>query len=82
MMAAESSGVRSVNSVVICGAVTRMIRKAKNPMSAIVTAPIAMIRDAPSDLKNAMEACTGTPLESARERLTRQELPSLWLLRG
>ena len=35
MMAAESSTERSVNSVVICGAVTRMIRKAKNPISAM-----------------------------------------------
>ncbi len=40
-MPEESSTLRSVNSVVICGVVTRMMTNAKKPMSAAVTAIIA-----------------------------------------
>ena len=58
MIAAESSNVRSVNNGVICGAVTRRIRKAKKPTSATVTAAIAAIRAAPSDLNNSTNPCT------------------------
>src|SRR5712692_8687058 len=47
---AESSKVRSVNSGVSCGAVTRRIRKAKKPTIATVTAPIAPIRAAPGKI--------------------------------
>ena len=59
MIAEESSTDRSVNSGDICGAVARMIRNAKNAISARVTAPIAMIRVAPRVLKNDAKACTG-----------------------
>lgn len=41
IMPEESSTERSVNSVVICGVVTRMMTNAKKPMSAAVTAIIA-----------------------------------------
>ena len=57
-MAAKSSKVRSVNSGVIAGAVTRSIRKAKKPTSATVTAAIAASRAAPSDFKKPISACT------------------------
>ena len=59
MIAEESSTERSVNSGDICGAVARTIRKAKNAISARVTAPIATIRVAPRVLKNETKACTG-----------------------
>jgi len=59
MIADESSNDRSVNSGDICGAVARIIRKAKNAISARLTAPIAMIRVAPRVLKNETKACTG-----------------------
>ena len=42
-----------------CGAVARTIRKAKNAISAMVTAPIAIIRVAPRVLKNETKAGTG-----------------------
>src|SRR5262245_27959871 len=60
---AESSKVRSVNRAVICGAVTRRIRNAKKPTSATVTAAIAAIRAAPSDLNNSNNPCTSWPRE-------------------
>ena len=40
------------------GAVTRIIKKAKNPTRATVTAAIAAIRAAPSDLTNSTMPCT------------------------
>src|ERR1700704_5785555 len=43
----ESSGDRSVNKVVIAGVVTRMMTNPKNPISAAVTATIAITREAP-----------------------------------
>ena len=43
--------VRSVNRVVICGVVTRMMTKAKKPISAAVTATIAISRAAPEALQ-------------------------------
>src|ERR1700675_1860896 len=39
-------------------AVTRRMRKAKQPMSAMVTAPIAAMRGAPSVLANSTRPCT------------------------
>src|SRR5215470_4431885 len=57
-IAAESSNVRSVNSGVICGAVTRIMMKAKKPMSVTVTATMAAIRAAPNDLMNWTKSCT------------------------
>ena len=59
MMAEESSNERSVNNGVICGAVTRTIRMAKKPTSVTVTAAIAAIRAAPSDLRKSASPCTG-----------------------
>jgi len=47
-----------VNSGVICGVVTRMMRKTKKPISAMVTAPMAAMRDAPSVLTNSTRPCT------------------------
>src|SRR3954451_20390399 len=58
-IADESSNERSVNSGVICGAVTRSIKMAKKPTSATVTAAMAAIRAAPSDLRNSVSPCTG-----------------------
>jgi hypothetical protein len=59
MMPDESSTERSVNSGVICGAVARTIRKAKNAISARLTTPIAIIRVGLMVLKNETKACTG-----------------------
>ena len=70
---------RSVNSGVICGAVTRTIRKAKNAISARVTAPIAMIRVGAEGFEERDEGLHGIPLNRREQRRTRQELPSLWL---
>ena len=61
MMPEESSAERSVNKVVICGVVTRMITKAKKPISAVVTAIIAISRDAPRPLRKATRLCTNGP---------------------
>ena len=60
-MAVESSTVRSVNSGVICGEVTRRMRKPKTPTSVTVTAAMAPSRAAPSVLKNPTNPCTGEP---------------------
>src|ERR1700682_3987338 len=65
-MAVESSRVRSVNSGVICGAVTRRMRKPKKPTSATVTAHIAAIRAAPSDLRKSSNPCTGIRPDNIR----------------
>ena len=50
MIPEESSVERSVNRVVICGVVTRMMTNAKKPISAAVTATIAIKREAPRPL--------------------------------
>ena len=61
MMLEESSAERSVNRVVICGVVTRMMTKAKKPSSAIVTATMAISRDAPRPFRKATRLCTNCP---------------------
>ena len=69
-IAAESSSDRSVNNGTICGVVIRIIRKAKKPISASVTAAMAAIRAAPSDLTKSTKPCTGfvPPRNAARSR--------------
>ena len=52
--------LRSVNSVVICGVVTRMMTKAKKPISAAVTATIAINREAPSPFRKSNRLCKTT----------------------
>ncbi len=69
-MVEESSSDRSVNSGVICGAVTRRMRKAKKPMSAMVTAPIAAMRGAPSVLTNSTRPCTESFPQERRCRVS------------
>ncbi len=61
MIPDESSALRSVNRVVICGVVTRMMTKAKKPISAAVTATIAISREAPRPLRKATRLCTNSP---------------------
>src|SRR3979490_2076539 len=61
MMLEESSAVRSVKRVVICGVVTRMMTNAKKAISAVVTAIIAISRDAPRLLRKATRLCTNCP---------------------
>src|SRR4051794_33178197 len=56
-MPAESSGDRSVNSVVIGGVVTRMMTNPKNPISAAVTATIAITRAAPRLFRKPARPC-------------------------
>src|ERR1043166_7765499 len=68
-MALESSTVRSVNSGVICGAVTRRMRKPNTPTSVTVTAAMALSRAAPSVLKNTSNPCTGEPPTPGVRRL-------------
>ena len=66
MIPVESSVERSVNSVVICGVVTRMMTKAKKPISATVTATIAIRREAPRPFRKLTRPCkTNPPLASA-----------------
>src|ERR1700756_2159057 len=60
MTAEESSRLRSVKSVVICGVVTRMITNAKKPISAAVTATIAVNREAPNPLRKLTRLCKPT----------------------
>src|SRR5580692_10635442 len=60
MMAEESSALRSVKSVVICGVVTRMMTNAKKPISAAVTATIAINREAPRPLRKLTRLCKPT----------------------
>src|ERR1700733_12739237 len=60
MMAEESSALRSVKSVVICGVVTRMMTNAKKPISAAVTATIAINREAPNTLRKLTRLCKPT----------------------
>jgi hypothetical protein len=55
-----------VNSVVICGVVTRMMTKAKKPISAAVTAIIAISREAPKPFRKPNRPCkTNRPRDSA-----------------
>ena len=61
MIGEESSALRSVKRVVICGVVTRMMTKAKKPTSAAVTATIAISREAPRPLRKATRLCTNCP---------------------
>src|SRR5579871_4236727 len=60
MTAEESSRLRSVNRVVICGVVTRMMTNAKKPISAAVTATIAISREAPKPLRKPTRLCKPT----------------------
>ncbi len=65
-MPEESSTLRSVKRVVICGVVTRMITNEKKPTSAAVTATIAINRDAPRPLRKPARPCkTNRPSDSA-----------------
>ncbi len=57
MIAEESSLERSVNSVVSWGVVTRMMTNAKKPISAAVTAIIAIRREAPRPLRKFNKLC-------------------------
>src|SRR5581483_1781652 len=59
MIDALSSTDRSVNNGTICGVVICTIRKEKKPIRASVTAAIAAIRAAPSDLMKSKKPCTG-----------------------
>ena len=61
MIREESSALRSVKSVVICGVVTRMMTNAKKATSAVVTATIAISREAPRPLRKATRLCTNGP---------------------
>ena len=70
MMPEESSIERSVNSVVICGVVTRMMTNAKKPTSAAVTATIAANRAAPRPLKKSNRPCNLTaPIRHPKSRV-------------
>jgi hypothetical protein len=60
MIEPESSGDRSVNKGTICGVVIRTIKNEKKPINVSVTAAMAAIRAAPSDLTNWKKACTGS----------------------
>ena len=63
MMPEESSKLRSVKRVVICGVVTRMMTKAKKPISAVVTATIAINREAPRPFRKTQKTLqTNRPL--------------------
>ena len=83
MMPEESSTLRSVKRVVICGAVTRMMTKAKKPISAAVTATIAINRDAPRPFRKADKTLqTNRPSRFGREEPTGQLLPMGWFRYG
>jgi hypothetical protein len=77
MMPEESSTLRSVNSVVICGVVTRMMTNAKKPTSAAVTAIIAPNRAAPIPFRKSARPCKQPPRQI---RLLSQERPTGQLL--
>src|SRR6478752_10530412 len=82
-MAEESSTERSVKSVVICGVVTRMMTKAKKPISAAVTANIAISREAPRPFRKLNRLCkTNRPRDSApkpRWAIIAYGMVSIWL---
>jgi hypothetical protein len=83
MMPEESSVLRSVNRVVICGAVTRMMTNAKKPIRAAVTATIASNREAPSPFRKPTRLCKPTaPRDSARRAdwaIIAYAMVSIWL---
>ena len=76
---------RSVNSVVICGVVTRMMTNAKKPISAAVTATIAIRRAAPRPFRKPTRLCKPTaPEDSARGAdwaIIAYGMVSIWLTR-
>ena len=83
MIPEESSVERSVNRVVICGVVTRMMTKAKKPISAVVTATIAISREAPRPFRKATRPCkTNPPLRFGPREPTGQLLPMGWFRYG
>src|ERR1700760_2260932 len=82
MMLEESSSDRSVNRVVICGVVTRMMTKAKKPMSAAVTAIIAINRAAPRPFRKSIRPCTNQPqirYPTTEEAIIAYGMVSIWL---
>src|SRR3954467_1642114 len=84
-MPAESSGDRSVNSVVIGGVVTRMMTKPKNPISAAVTATIAITRAAPRLFRKPARPCNEpAPQDSAARAdwaIIAYGMVSIWLMK-
>src|SRR6266700_1635597 len=70
MMPEESSTLRSVNRVVIWGVVTRMITKPKKPISAAVTATIAINREAPRPFRKSTRPCKPTAPEIRNQEPT------------
>src|SRR3954468_6477823 len=84
-MPAESSGERSVKSVVITGVVTRMMTNPKKPISAAVTATIAITRDAPRLLRKPARPCNEpAPQDSAAQAdwaIIAYGMVSIWLMK-
>src|SRR3954447_7525267 len=84
-MPAESSGDRSVNNVVIGGVVTRMMTKPKNPISAAVTAIIAITRAAPRLFRKPARPCNEpAPQDSAARAdwaIIAYGMVSIWLMK-
>jgi hypothetical protein len=82
-MPEESSALRSVKRVVICGVVTRMMTNAKKPIRATVTATIANNREAPRPLRKPTRPCKPTaPEDSARRAdwaIIAYGMVSIWL---
>ena len=75
--------LRSVNRVVICGVVTRMMTKAKKPISAAVTATIAINRDAPRPFQeDQQDPAKPTAPEIRPDEPTGQLLPMGWFRYG
>src|ERR1700710_1458513 len=85
MMPEESSALKSVNSVVICGVVTRMMTNAKNPISAAVTATIAITRAAPRLFRKLARPCNEpAPQDSAARAdwaIIAYGMVSIWLMK-
>ena len=67
--------LRSVNRVVICGSVTRMMTNAKKPISAAVTATIAISRDAPRPFRKVNETLQTNRPQDRPQGPTGQLLP-------
>ena len=61
MTAFASCSDSSARSTPIVGCDTRMMTKAKKPSSAVVTATMAINREAPSPLRKATRLCTNRP---------------------
>ena len=74
--------LRSVNSVVICGVVTRMMTNAKKPISAAVTATIAINREAPRPFRKLTRPCKPTAPQIRLQEPTGQLLPMGWFRYG